>query len=384
MTQTSGGPLSGIRVMELAGIGPGPFCGMMLGDMGADVVRLTRPAPPGSNDPATDILLRNRRTIVVDLKHPAGVDLVLRLCESADAIFEGFRPGVAERLGVGPQTCMERNPRLVYGRVTGWGQDGPLAHAAGHDINYISLTGVLHAIGQAGGKPVPPLNLVGDFGGGGMLLAFGIVCALFEARASGKGQVVDAAMIDGSAALMAMIYTLRHAGIFSAQRGTNLLDGGAPHYDCYETRDGGYVSVGAVEPEFYALLCERLELPPELFGDRSDHTRRAHQRDYLAALFRQRTRAEWCSLLEGTDTCFAPVLEAAECAAHPHHRARQTFIPIGGMQQPAPAPRFSRTVPAPPRPAEAPGLGTAATLHDWALSPDEVRAVVASGAVRTV
>jgi alpha-methylacyl-CoA racemase len=364
------GPLHGYRIIELAGIGPGPFCGMMLGDMGADLIRVERPGQGARRIP--DVLARNRRSIVIDLKQPAGVELVLQLCESADALFEGFRPGVAERLGLGPDACMARNTRLVYGRMTGWGQSGPLAHAAGHDINYIALAGALHGIGPADHKPVPPLNLVGDFGGGGMLLAFGMVCALLETQRSGRGQVVDAAMIDGAAALMAMFYSMRAMGAHSDVRGTNLLDGGAHFYDTYETADRQFVSIGSIEPQFYALLLEKLGLDPAQFSPQMDRNRWAELKQRLAAVFRTRTQAEWCELLEGTDVCFAPVLAPLEAPAHPHHRERGTFVEVDGLVQPAPAPRFSRTTSAAPRNGPAAGEHTTEILREIGLSAAKI------------
>ena len=366
------GPLTGFRVVELAGIGPGPFCGMMLADMGAEVIRVDRPHPRGRSHPR-DVLARNRRSIVIDLKQPAGADIVLRLCESADALFEGFRPGVTERLGLGPETCMARNERLVYGRMTGWGQDGPLAGAAGHDINYIGLTGALHAIGEKGGKPVPPLNLIGDFGGGGMLLAFGLVCGMLEASRSGEGQVVDAAMIDGAAALMATFFSM--GKYFSDRRGTNLLDGGSHFYNTYETKDGQYVSVGAIEPQFYALLVEKSNVDPHRFARQMDAGGWDSRKADLAAVFKSRTRDEWCEIMEGTDACFAPVLSIFEAPEHPHNRERQTFVDVDGTVQPAPAPRFSRTTAAIDHGPRKPGEDSLAVLRDAGFSDDEVNAL---------
>ncbi|HVV29850.1 MAG TPA: CaiB/BaiF CoA-transferase family protein, partial [Mycobacteriales bacterium] len=341
------GPLHGIRLVELAGIGPGPFAAMMLADMGAEIVRVDRTTSGDGHRgmASVDILNRGRRSIAVDLKKPAAVEAVLRLVEQADGLLEGFRPGVTERLGLGPDACLARNPRLVYGRMTGWGQDGPYAPAAGHDINYIALTGALHAIGQAGGPPVPPLNLVGDFGGGGMLLAFGMVCGLLEARGSGQGQVVDAAMVDGAALLMSMTYSLRAAGMWDGERGTNLLDGGAPYYSVYETADGKWVALGANEPQFFAELLRRLGLPAELADGREDPANWPVLREQLAGAIRSRTRDAWEQELGGTDVCFGPVLSMAEAAGHPHLSARSTFVERDGLTQPAPAPRFSRTAP---------------------------------------
>ncbi len=317
------GPLSGFKIIELAGIGPGPFCGMMLSDMGAEVIRVERLS--GVNRAPKDVLVRNRRNIALDLKSEAGVETVLRLVESADALFEGFRPGVTERLGLGPEHCMARNPRLVYGRMTGWGQEGPMAAAAGHDINYIGLSGALHAMGRAGERPVPPLNLVGDFGGGGMLLAYGLVCALLETQKSGQGQVVDAAMVDGAAALMAMFFSMSATGAFTDQRGTNLLDGGAHFYDTYETKDGQYVCIGSIEPQFYALLIEKAGLDENLFRDQMNPARWPELKVELTRTFLTKTQAQWCEIMEGTDVCFAPVLSIFDAPEHPHNKARGRF-----------------------------------------------------------
>ena len=358
------GPLKGIKVVELAGIGPGPFCAMMLADMGADVIRVERKSAQGTGAP-TNVLNRGRRSIAVDLKQPQEVERVLRLIERADALIEGFRPGVMERLGLGPDVCLERNPRLVYGRMTGWGQNGMLAHAAGHDINYIALSGALHAIGPAGGQPVPPLNLVGDFGGGGMVLAFGIVCGILEARQSGRGQVIDAAMTDGAALLMAPIYGLKAAGRWTNRRGTNYLDGGAHFYGTYECADGKYVAVGAIEPQFYALLLAKTGIVDPQFQAQTDAAQWPELKTKLAALFKTRTRDEWCELLEGTDVCFAPVLDMDEAPQHPHNVARGTFVEVGGVIQPAPAPRFSRTAPAIQTPPPVAGAHDETAWADW-------------------
>lgn len=336
------GPLQGTRVIELAGIGPGPFCGMMLADMGAEVIRVDR-ITGESSFRVNDVLTRGRRSIAIDLKSSDGREVILRLCEEADAIFEGFRPGVTERLGIGPEDCMARNSRLVYGRMTGWGQDGPMAQAAGHDINYIALAGALHGIGRKGERPVPPLNLVGDFGGGGMLLAFGLVCAMLETQKSGMGQVVDAAMVDGAATLMAMFFTMKASGMYSDERGTNLLDGGAHFYDSYETSDGKYISLGSIEPQFYALLVEKAGLDKEDFSNQMDQGKWSELKAELIELFKTKTRAKWCEIMEGTDICFAPVLSLSEVADHPHNKARATFAELEGMLQPTPAPRYSRS-----------------------------------------
>ncbi len=352
---------------------------MMLADMGAEVIRVDRAGGRGGRQ--QDVLTRGRKSIAVDLKSPGGRDVILRLCESSDALFEGFRPGVTERLGIGPEDCMARNERLVYGRMTGWGQTGPMAQAAGHDINYISLAGALHAIGPKGGKPVPPLNLVGDFGGGGMLLAFGLVCALLEARQSGKGQVVDAAMVDGSAILMAMFFTMKAAGMMKEERGTNMLDGGAHFYDTYETKDGRYISIGSIEPQFYALLLEKAGLDAEEFGAQMDPSRWSGYKEKLTAVFRSRTRDEWCEIMEGTDVCFAPVLSLSEVAEHPHNAERETFSELDGVVQPAPAPRFSRTAVSLSRPSRIPGEDTREVLGAAGFGETEIESLVASGAV---
>ena len=368
------GPLSGIKIVEITGIGPGPFCGMMLADMGAEVLRVDRAQsvsaePPGR--PSLDLLARGRRSIGVDLKHPQGVETVLRLVERADAILEGFRPGVMERLGLGPDVCLARNPGLVYGRMTGWGQDGPLAQAAGHDINYIALAGVLDHIGREGEAPVAPLNLVGDFGGGGMLLAFGIVCALVERQRSGRGQVVDAAMVDGSAVLMAIFHGAMLSGWWR-ERGTNLLDTGAPFYDAYETKDGRYVSIGSIEPQFYAELIQRVGLAAEALPGQMDRSQWPAMKERFRALFKTRTRDEWTQILEGTDVCFAPVLSMREARDHPHNRARGTFVEVEGSPQPGPAPRFSRTAARIERPPPHPGQHTDEALADWGLGAGEI------------
>jgi alpha-methylacyl-CoA racemase len=373
------GPLAGIKVIELAGIGPGPFCGMLLSDMGAEVIRVDRAGGGGRR--ARDVLARGRKSIAVDLKNPAGRDAVLKLCEGADALFEGFRPGVTERLGLGPTECMARNPALVYGRMTGWGQDGPLAQAAGHDINYIALAGALHAIGPQGGKPVPPLNLVGDFGGGGMVLAFGLVCAMLEARKSGKGQVVDAAMVDGAAVLMAMFFSMQAGGAWKDVRGANLLDGAAPFYDTYETSDGKYISVGSIEPQFYALLVEKAGVDPDEFSGQMDQSRWPAYKEKLTAVFKSKSRDEWCALMEGTDVCFAPVLSLGEVAEHPHNKHRGTFTDQEGVIQPAPAPRFSRTQAALSGGARLPGEDTRTVLSAGGFSDGEIDSLIADGAV---
>jgi alpha-methylacyl-CoA racemase len=381
------GPLSGYRVIEIAGIGPGPFAAMMLADMGADVVRVERAqsvrgaAPDG---PHFDVLLRGRRNVAIDLKHTDGVATLLDLVESADALIEGFRPGVMERLGVGPDVCLDRNPELVYGRMTGWGQDGPYAAAAGHDINYISLAGALAHFGRAGEPPVPPLNMVGDFGGGGMFLAFGVVCALLEAQRSGRGQVVDTAMVDGAAVLMSMFWAFRTIGAFDEQaRGTNLLDTGAHFYDVYRCADGTYVSVGSIEPQFYAELLRLTGLDGDAeFAKQMEKAEWSALKERLSAVFAQKTRAEWCELMEGTDVCFAPVLTMTEAAAHPHNVARGTFVELAGTMQPAPAPRFSRTTAEVERPPAHAGQHTSDVLLDWGIAKERVEELLQSGAVK--
>ena len=373
------GPLQGFRVVELAGIGPGPFCGMMLSDMGAEVIRVDRVGGAGRR--GRDVLTRNRRSIAVDLKQPEGVEVVLKLVETADALFEGFRPGVTERLGLGPDDCLARNEKLVYGRMTGWGQEGPIAHAAGHDINYIGLAGALHAIGEPGGKPVPPLNLIGDFGGGGMLLAYGLVCGMLEASRSGKGQVIDAAMVDGAAALMAMFFSQVGRG-FNDQRGSNMLDGGTHFYNTYETQDGKYVCVGSIEPQFYAELIEKSGVDAGKLGAQMDAGQWVGSKETLAAVFKTKTRDEWCEIMEGSDVCFAPVLSILEAPDHPHNKERGTFVDVDGVVQPAPAPRFSRTAAAVSHPARIPGEDTHAVLADIGLAAVDISALEERGVVQ--
>jgi alpha-methylacyl-CoA racemase len=376
------GPLAGLRVVELQGIGPGPFCGMMLADMGAEIIRVDRSAAVGSGARSADVLARGRKSIAVDLKNPQGVETVLKLVETADVLLEGFRPGVTERLGLGPDVCLARNPKLVYGRMTGWGQTGTMAHAAGHDINYISLSGVLHAIGEPGSRPTPPLNLVGDFGGGGMLLAFGIVAALYERGVSGKGQVIDAAMTDGSALLMNSIFGLMGQGVWNQNRGSNLLDGGAHFYGTYKTKDGRYVSIGSIEPQFYALLLEKtgLDQDPELAKQmsRDDWPK---LREKLAAVLATKTRDEWDEVMLGTDICYAPILNFDEAVAHPHNQARNTFVASADIVQAAPAPRFSRTAPELPEPPVGPGEHSEEVLASIGLDAAAIAELKASGAV---
>ncbi|WP_372069899.1 CaiB/BaiF CoA-transferase family protein (plasmid) [Tistrella mobilis] len=373
------GPLQGIRVIEIAGLGPGPFCAMLLADLGADVLRIERATGSGLFDPKFDLSNRGKRSVVLDLKKPEGVAAVLKLVESADILTEGFRPGVMERLGLGPDICLARNPKLVYGRMTGFGQTGPLAKVAGHDINYIAMSGALHAIGGAD-KPVPPLNLVGDFGGGALYLAFGLMAALIEAGRSGKGQVVDATMIDGAASLMTMMYGMAAAGSWDDRRYSNLVDGGAHFYDTYETADGRHVSIGSIEPQFYAELIRLAGLDPAEFAAQNDKAEWPRMKARLVEVFKTKTRDEWCSLMEGSDVCFAPVLSMFEAPEHPHNRERGTFIEVDGVVQPGPAPRFSRTAPDRPTPPPAPGAHTDQGLADWGFSADEIAALKASGA----
>ena len=372
------GPLRDLRVVELAGLGAAPFAAMLLADLGADVIRIDRPERSlGVGDAA---LARGRPSVALDLKHAAAAAAVLRLVERADALVEGFRPGVMERLGLGPDTCLERNPRLVYGRMTGWGQSGPLAPLPGHDLNYIALSGALGSIGRAGQRPVPPLNLVGDFGGGGFVLAFGLVSAVLEARSSGRGQVVDAAMTDGSALLLTMVYGLRNTGLWTLERGTNLLDGGAPFYDVYETADGALVSVGCLEPKFYAELLRLLDLERPELADHLDPVTWPAIRAALTEAFARRTRAECEELFAGSEVCFAPVLDLAEAPNHPHNRARGTFYPDGDGVLPMPAPRFDRTPPDVPAPASAPGADTRTALAHWGFEEAEIETLCATGA----
>jgi alpha-methylacyl-CoA racemase len=378
------GPLTGVKIVEFGGIGPPPMCAMLLADMGADILRIDRTTPSGLGLPVPPrfaIMDRSRRSVALDLKKPEGLKAAQRLLDQADALIEGFRPGVMERLGLGPDVCLARNPRLVYGRVTGWGQEGPLAHAAGHDINYISLIGAVNAIGRRGQPPTPPLNLVGDFGGGALYLALGICAALFEAQRSGQGQVVDAAMVDGAASLMTSIYGLYAAGMINDRRGENLVDSGSHFYDVYETADGKYISIAAIEAKFYAELLQRLGLENEDFPAQMDREQWPEMSERLAKLFRTKTREEWCDILEGTDVCFAPVLSFDEAPQHPHNRARSTFIEVDGVVQPAPAPRFSRTPSQVQRPPAADGAHTEEGLRDWGFSLDEIAQLRQAGAM---
>ncbi len=380
------GPLSGYRIIELAGIGPGPFAAMMLADMGAEVIRVERAQAVGSRSgdaPHHDLLLRGRRNIAIDLKHSDGVATLLNLVSSADALIEGFRPGVMERLGIGPDVCLERNPRLVFGRMTGWGQSGMYANAAGHDINYISLAGALAHFGRDSQAPVPPLNMVGDFGGGGMFLAFGVVCALLDAQRSGLGQVVDAAMVDGTAVLMSMFWAMKGIGAFDEnRRGTNLLDTGAHFYDVYRCADDEFISIGSIEPQFYAQLLQLtgLDGDPE-FARQMDKAQWPHLKQRFADVFATKTRDEWCASMEATDVCFAPVLTMSEAARHPHNVERGTFVEIAGAPQPAPAPRYSRTPAAISMPPAHAGQHTTEILRDWGFDDATIDALIASRAV---
>lgn len=379
------GPLAGVKIIELGGIGPAPFTSMLLSDMGADALRLDRiKASDGGvkgMDDRFNLINRGRRSVAMDLKNPRAIEAVRRLAANADAVTEGFRPGVAERLGLGPDELLAINPKLVYGRITGWGQDGPLAGTAGHDINYIALTGALHAIGSRSGPPVPPLNLVGDFGGGAMFLAFGIVCAILEARSSGRGQVVDAAMVDGVSTLMALVHGMHAGGHWKDERGANRLDSGTPWYDTYETSDGKWVSVGANELRFYQVLLERMGLADVGLPDRDDWERWPLIKARLTKTFKEKTRDEWCSVMDGCDACFAPVLSLTEVPDHPHIKARGTFVEIDGIRQPGPAPRFSRTRPEIVRGAAATGEHVDVALADWGFSVAEIAGLRECGAI---
>ena len=376
------GPLAGVKIIEMKGIGPGPYAGMLLADLGADVVVVERSSKPsGLRTPARDdVHSRGKRSIALDVKNPRGLETLLRMIEGADVLLEGFRPGVAERLGFGPEDCHAINPKLVYGRLTGWGQSGPLANSAGHDINYIAITGALAAIGGKD-KPVPPLNLVGDYAGGSLFLVVGVLAALIEARVSGKGQVVDAAIVDGSANLMSVLYGWQKIGFWNANRNANLLDGAAYHYDVYETADGKFVSVGPLEPQFYALFIEKAGLDVETFGEQAGPADWPRLKELLADAMKQKTQAEWCELLEGTDACFAPVLDFLEAPTHPHNRERNTYIEVGGVKQPAPAPRFSRTACDAPSAPRAEGADTESVLRDAGFSDSDIAELRKSGAL---
>jgi alpha-methylacyl-CoA racemase len=381
------GVLSGYRIVEMAGIGPAPMCAMMLGDMGADVLRVDRTADAGlgiSMRTKYNLLNRSRRSVAVDLKRKKGAEVVLKLIEKADALIEGFRPGVMERLGIGPDEALKRNPRLVYGRMTGWGQDGPLSHAAGHDINYIALSGALHTIGRKGQAPVPPLNLVGDFGGGALYLALGVVAALLETQKSGKGQLIDVSMVEGAASLMTAIYGMKAAGVWNGGRGENILDTGAHYYDVYETSDGKYVSIGSIETKFYEELLQLSGLKGEELPPQNNRETWPQMKERVAALFRTKTRDEWCKIMEGSDICFAPVLSMEEAPSHPHNRQRGSFVELDGVPQPGPAPRFSRTPSSISRPPAAAGQHTEEALRDWGFSNGEVDKLKGAGVVQNV
>ena len=380
------GPLAGLRVIELASIGPGPFCAMLLADQGAQVVRIDRVEPGGLGvpmPPAYDVAGRSRRSVALDFKQPAGREAALRLIDRADVLIEGWRPGVAERLGLGPEDCLARNPTMVFGRMTGFGQTGPLAQAAGHDLNYIALTGALHAIGAGDGKPAVPLNLVGDYGGGALYLAFGLMAALFERQRSGRGQVVDAAMVDGASSLLGLFHGLAACGQWDPQhRAANLLDGGAPFYDTYEAADGRHVSLGPLEPKFFAELARRIGLDARYVARQYDRRLWPEMRAAIAALMRSKTRDEWTALLEGSDACFAPVLTLAEAPAHAHARAREAFVDVAGVRQPAPAPRFSRSAPTAPTAAPVPGAHAREVLAEAGYTALEIGTLLADGAAR--
>jgi alpha-methylacyl-CoA racemase len=376
------GPLAGIRVLEFEAIGPGPFAGMLLADMGADVLLVDRPGASElglKRERWMDVMLRGRRSVTLDLKSPVAKGTALELVSRADALIEGFRPGVMERLGLGPDACLARNPKLVYGRMTGWGQDGPLAPRAGHDINYIALAGVLHAFGRKGEAPVPPLNLVGDFGGGGMLLGFGIACALLHAQKTGRGQVVDAAMVEGASLLAAMFAGFLAAKRWSEERGVNILDSGAPWYDTYETSDGKYVAIGAIEAKFYEDLLARLGLEPKSLPPQNERSGWPAMRKAFAAAFKSKTRDEWCAVFEGSDACFAPVLTFSEARAHPHNVARGSYVKVAGVDQPAPAPRFSATPPAVRREPPERGGGGGEALADWGFAAADLERLSGAG-----
>ena len=372
------GPLSGLKIVEFAGIGPGPFCGMLLSDLGADVVRVDRKGS-GRSSPA-DVTSRGRRSVALDLKSPDAIEAVLKLLESADGLIEGFRPGVMERLGLGPDVALKRNPKLVFGRMTGWGQFGPYAKAAGHDMNYIAITGALHAIGTTD-KPVPPLNLVGDFGGGALYLAFGLMAGIIHARETGQGQVIDCAMSDGAASLMAMFYGFKGAGIWKDERRSNLLDGGAHFYDTYQCADGKWISIGSIEPQFYALLLEKTGITDPQFANQMSRDEWPELKAKLAAVLAKKTQAEWCAIMDATDICFAPVLTLDEAPSHPHNTARETFVTVEGVVQPAPAPRFSATPGVIQGPPPKIGAHNDEALSQWGFSTGEIDALKASGAL---
>ena len=374
------GPLAGIKVVEMAAIGPGPFCSMMLSDMGAEVIRIDRLNQKGSGH-RSNVLYRGRKSIALDLKNPMGVEVALDLIAQADVVVEGFRPGVMERLGLGPDVCLARNPRLVFGRMTGWGQDGPLSQAAGHDINYISIAGALGAMGYADRPPAPPLNLVGDFGGGAMYLLTGILAALVERISSGQGQVIDAAMTDGTASLLSPFFGLMDMGMWTTDRYSNRLDGGAYYYGSYECKDGRHVSIGSLEPQFYALLLEKCEITDDSFKEQLDQGSWSIKREKMEAIFKTKTRDEWCEIMEGTDVCFAPVLDLEEAPDHPHNIARKTYVEFDGVTQPAPAPRFSRTQGDIQSSSAMAGEHTDEILEDWGFSTSQIEELKTAGAI---
>lgn len=381
---TVSGPLAGVKVIEFAGLGPVPFCGMLLSDLGAEVIRIDRKsgsALPFEVDYTQDVISRGRRSLGLDLKKPEAVETCLRLVEQADVVIEGYRPGVMERMGLGPDICLAHNARLVYGRMTGWGQDGPMARRAGHDINYIALSGALSLLGRKGDKPFPPLNLIGDMGGGGLFLAFGVACALFEARGSGKGQIVDAAMIDGSALLLSQMFSMMAWGMLRGERGTNVSDTGAHFYEVYETADGGFMAVGAIEPQFYDALCRHAELDPALFSNPYNPVKWPALKEELARVFKRKTRDEWEAIFAGVDACVTPVLSPQEAAKHPHLRARGVYVDEAGVLQPAPGPRFSRTPGAIQRPPANPGRYTRDVLLDWGFDASQIEVLRNAGAI---
>jgi len=370
------GPLQGIKIIELVGLGPGPYAGMMLADMGAEIIAIDRIKGGDTLGLKVDINRRGKKSLAIDLKTPEGKEIFLKLCESADALFEGFRPGVMEKMGLGPDTCLERNPKLVYGRMTGWGQDGPLSGAAGHDINYIALSGALYSMGSDDAPPTLPLNLVGDYGGGGMMLAFGLLCGIISAQKTGQGQVLDVSMVEGASSMMSLIYSMMASGMWAPQRGSNLLDGAAPFYDSYETRDGKYITIGSIELPFMKILIDKAELPEEWLDDHFNQAKWPERKKHLSELFKTKDQHEWCDLLEGSDACFAPVLPFWEAHKHPHNVARNSFIDIDGVTQPAPVPRFNRTVPEVTSGPVKPGQHSDDILSQIGLDSEEITELV--------
>ncbi|MEH6402594.1 MAG: CaiB/BaiF CoA-transferase family protein [Sneathiella sp.] len=379
------GPLAGFKIVEMGGIGPGPMCALLLADMGAEIIRIDRTEATGlgvHTDPKFNLLMRGRKSVAINSKTKEGQDLILSLIENADGLIEGFRPGVMERLGLGPDVVFERNPKIIFGRMTGWGQDGPMAPSAGHDLNYIALSGALHAIGRKGEAPTPPLNLVGDFGGGALYLAMGLLAAMLEAQKSGKGQVVDVSMVDGAASLMTTFFGLKAAGRWSDERGSNILDSGAHFYDVYETSDGKYVSIGSIETKFYAELLRLTGLDKEELPNQMDVSAWPILRKRFAEVFSSKTRDEWCDIMEGTDVCFAPVLSISEAPDHPHNIARETFVEVDGIVQPAPAPKFSRTKSVIQSPPCAPGQHSQEVLLEWGVSQEKISELMAKSVVK--